>query len=629
MNHVVEPVPLRTERLLGAWPVGNGTCFRVWAPKASKLDVVVERSGREPAAFPLDRSVDGFFAGWIPGVYAGDCYRYRIDGGHAFPDPASRFQPQGVHGPSEIVDATTFEWTDHDWRGIARDDLSIYELHIGAFTAEGTFAAAMEKLPHLVDLGVTAIETMPLAQCPGLRNWGYDGVDLFAPAHAFGRPDDVRRFVDEAHRLGLAVLIDVVYNHLGPEGNYLGVYSPFYASQTHHTDWGEALNFDGPGSEHVREFFIENAIHWIRDYHFDGLRLDATHIIQDDSPRHFLAELTARVRAAAAGRRILVIAEDYRNWANMYRPESEGGWNLDGVWADAFHHHVRRFYTGDHEAYYRDYSGATADIATTIRQGWFYCGQESIEFGGPHGTDPTPLDYPQFVVSIQNHDQIGNRATGDRLNHAIQPAEFRAATLLLLGSPLTPLLFMGQEWAADSPFQFFTDHHEELGRLVTAGRRNEFRHFKSFSSPEAQATIPDPQAEATFVQSKLRWDELPQPAHLAVFHLYQRLLHLRRGEPAWRRATRQGFSVHAPDDATIVMSRFSARPPLIIVTRLRGPGRVTLTLPPELNGFTWSVLLTTEDAPFALDPMPIEIDPTFIHFPRAGGVVLKGVQEEL
>lgn len=617
---------------LGAWPTADGTNFRVWAPKAQTIEVVGTGVAGRMFAHPLTRSDDGFFTAFVKGVSAGDRYRYRVNGGDAFPDPASRYQPEGVHGPSEIIDPHRFCWSDAAWRGIALEDAIFYELHVGTFTSEGTFAAARERLSYLVDLGITAVELLPLAQCPGQRNWGYDGVDLFAPAHAYGHPDDLRRFVDDAHRLGLAVILDVVYNHLGPDGNYLGIYSSHYANDRHHTDWGEAHNFDGEASEHVREFFIENAIHWIDEYHFDGLRLDATHIMRDESPRHILAELAARVRAAAPRRQILVIAEDYRNLAAMYRPVRAGGWGLDAVWADSFHHQLRRFFTGDHEGHFRDYTGTIADLATTIRRGWFYCGQHSEEFGGPHGTDPTAMSYPQFIVALQNHDQIGNRATGDRLNHAIEPAAYRAATALLLGGPLTPLLFMGQEWAATTPFQFFTDHHEDLGRLVTAGRRNEFRHFAAFADPAAQEQIPDPQAIETFLASKLNWDEITKPEHASMLRLYRRLLHLRRTEPALRSTARAGVAIEALDEATILMCRLGASPPLLFVVRLRGAGHIDLAgrLPPTLADFRWEIVLTTEDDSFTMEAnrptVDLSANAPAIAFAGAAAVILRATR---
>src|SRR4051794_18371929 len=376
---------------LGAWPEGDGTRFRVWAPKAKTIEVVVERPGRELLVAPLVRGPDDHFSGHVPGVGAGDRYRYRVDGRGPFPDPASRFQPEGVHGPSQVVDPGRFDWTDQGWRGITPETLVVYELHVGTFSPEGTFGGVTSRLGALRDLGVTAIELMPLADFAGDRNWGYDGVSLFAPSRSYGTPDDLRRLVDEAHRLGLAVLLDVVYNHFGPAGNYTSEFSDQYFSSKE-SGWGCCMNLDGEGSEHVTELFIGNALYWLHEYHFDGLRLDATHALHDEKPPHFLEVLADRVRAAFPGRWIPLIAEDHRNLDTMLRPREEGGWGLGGVWADDFHHQMRRLLAGDDEGYYLDFAGTTADLATTINQGWFFTGQRSTYLDEPRGTDPSGIE---------------------------------------------------------------------------------------------------------------------------------------------------------------------------------------------------------------------------------------------
>ncbi len=605
---------MQWQPFLGAWPEGEGTRFRVWAPTAHTVEVVLEGTREGGSARPLKKAADGTFNALLPGVGAGDLYRYRVDGQGPYPDPASRFQPDGVHGPSEVVAPSRFAWSDAGWRGVRLGELVVYELHVGTFTPAGTFAGVTERLPYLVDLGVTAVELMPVADFPGRRNWGYDGVALFAPARCYGRPDDLRRLVEAAHRLGLAVLLDVVYNHLGPDGNYLGVYSPYYFSTRHQTDWGAALNFDGAHSAPVRHSFIENAQHWVHEYHLDGLRLDATHAILDDSPRHFLADLVEQLRAAVPDRHVLLIAEDHRNLAHTLKPEPEGGWMLDAVWADGFHHQTRRLLAGDDEGYYRDFTGTTEDLATTIRKGWFYGGQFSVHFGKPRGTDPTGLAPPQFVYCLQNHDQIGNRALGERLHHQIDLAAYRAASALLLCCPATPLLFMGQEWAARTPFLYFTDHDEGLGKRVTEGRRREFRHFAAFSDPEARAKIPDPQALSTFLASKLVWDEREREPHAALLRLYQQLLHLRRHEPALRAAQGKDFAVTALNEKAILLKRgASGAPTLLVLTQLRGQGIADLRghsfLTPH-QGRRWEVVLTTEDAPFSPDPHAPRIDDT-------------------
>ena len=598
---------------IGAWVASGGTTFRVWAPTSSAVEVLIERPSG-PESHPLTRAADGTHSGTLPGVRAGDRYRYRLDHDRTLPDPASRFQPDGVHGVSQVVDPSAFGWTDARWPGLDLDRLVLYEAHVGTFSPEGTFAGMTARLPQLAALGVTAVELMPVADFPGTRNWGYDGVALFAPARCYGTPDDLRRLVDTAHGLGLGVFLDVVYNHLGPDGAYLQSFSPFYFTERHQTPWGAGLNFDGEHSEMVRGFFIENARHWTNEYHFDGLRLDATHAIADDSPRHFLAEFSARVRDTATGRPVLIVAEDHRNLRHMLEPEAEGGWGLDGVWADDLHHQCRRLLAGDTDAYYRDFTGSTEDLAETIRRGWYFTGQPSIHLGEPRGTDPTGIPAPRFVTCLQNHDQIGNRALGGRLHHEIDPAAYRAASALFLMAPETPLLFMGQEWAATSPFLYFNDHNAELGRLVTEGRRSEFGQFTAFSDPAARERIPDPQAESTFASSRLLWDERLDEPHASMLRLYQALLELRRREPALAGGT--SCRVEALDDGTIAMRRDGARSSILVVARLAGFGVVTLDddwigarlIPGDSALGAWQPVLTTEDQPFSTEPLPPIVD---------------------
>ncbi len=611
------------EPFFGAHANARDTLFRVWAPEHQRVEVVLDADPE--ALLPLRKNADGVFEGLVAGAGAGARYRYRLDGGAAFPDPASRFQPDGVHGSSAVVDGQSFAWSDGEWRGIALGDAVIYELHVGTFTPGGTFAAAAERLSDLHDLGVTAVEIMPVADFPGRRNWGYDGVDLFAPARCYGPPDDLRRLVDAAHGLGLAVILDVVYNHLGPDGNYLGTFSPYYFTERHQTPWGAAVNLDGPHSRMVRRFLIDNALHWLREYHIDGLRLDATHALIDDSPVHFLDELAQAVRDAASGgarrgQHHLLIAEDHRNLAEMIGPRSAGGWGLDAVWADDFHHQVRRGLAGDSEGYFQDFSGSAADLATTLRRGWFFCGQHSAHGGGPRGTDPARLSPEQLVICLQNHDQVGNRAFGERLHQQIEPAAFRAASALLLCAPETPLLFMGQEWAASAPFLYFTDHNPELGKLVTEGRRREFRHFSAFSDLEVRERIPDPQAEETFRRSRLDWAEAESEPHAGVRRLYTELLRLRRGHPLLAADGWSGFSADAVgNDALVLRRRERSGAELAVVVQLRGRGAV------RLAGERWSALLTTEEERFVSDAAPIQLETegteTVVRFERPGAVI--------
>ncbi len=609
---------------LGAWCEAEGVGFRVWAPTAKQVEVLL---GPSAQVHVLARGPDGTFAGIIKGAEAGSRYRYRLDGAGPYPDPASRFQPDGVHAASEVIDPGQFHWTDAGWRGVRLEELLIYELHVGTFTTAGTFAAIIERLPYLRHLGVTAIELMPVADFPGRRNWGYDGVALFAPARCYGRPDDLRLLVDAAHREGLAVLLDVVYNHLGPDGNYLGSFSPYYFSKQHQTPWGDAVNLDGPHSDRVRAFFIENAQHWIHEYHIDGLRLDATHALIDHSPRHFLADLTEQVRHTVSDREVLLIAEDHRNLAHMVRAPADGGWGLDAVWADDFHHQVRRALAGDDEGYYADYSGSMVDVATTLRRGWFFTGQYSQHLGRQRGTDPTGIAPQRSVIFLQNHDQVGNRARGERLHQQIDLAAYRAALVLLLSAPQTPLLFMGQEWAASTPFLYFTDHEAELGRLVTEGRRNEFAAFSAFADPAARARIPDPQAAATFEKSRINWSEIVEEPHASILRLHRVLLALRRDEPALQSAA--SFEVSAVDDAGIIMRRTTAASGLMTVVRLHGAGAMSLD---TVCGYDagpagWTYVLSTEDAAFTLDPRAIRVESmgaqAAIHFDRPGAVVLR------
>jgi maltooligosyltrehalose trehalohydrolase len=486
-----------------------------------------------------------------------------------------------------------FAWTDSTWRGVPREDLIIYELHVGTATEAGTFDALIERLPTLRELGVTAVEIMPVADFPGDRNWGYDGVDLYAPARAYGGVDGLKRLVDAAHAEGLAVLLDVVYNHLGPSGNYLREYARNYFTDRHHTPWGDALNFDGKGREAVRTFFIENALTWAHEYHIDGLRLDATHAIVDDSPEHVLHELARRVHESLPPDRFFaIIAEDGRNEALLARPQSAGGYGFDGIWADDFHHVVRVTLTGEQEGYYRAYRGGAEELVTTLRGGWLYQGQPAPGTRKPRGTSARDLPRSSFVYCIQNHDQIGNRAIGDRLNHQISPAAYRAASALLLLAPYTPMLFMGQEWAASSPFLFFTDHDAELGLLITEGRRKEFEHFEGFRGTD----VPDPQAVETFERSKLRWDEQTAPKHAPIRRLYRDVIALRRQEPAYHDQSREHLEVQAAGEKAITMllrGPAGGDRSLLIVVNLGGTATVDLG---DIRGAasSWEMLLDTE-----------------------------------
>jgi maltooligosyltrehalose trehalohydrolase len=480
----------------------------------------------------------------------------------------------------------------------------IYELHVGTFTPEGTFDSAIARLDDVAALGATAIEVMPIASFPGARNWGYDGVALYAPAAPYGGPEGFRRLVDAAHARGLGVILDVVYNHFGPEGNYLpAITGGHFFTDRHKTPWGAGINYDGGESRQVRDFVLQNALYWAHEYHVDGLRLDATHAILDDSPKHLLQEIAESVHGLQ--RPLVVIAEDERNERRVLLPPDEGGFGLDGVWADDFHHQVRRLAAGDAEGYFRSYAGTIADLVTTLRKGWFYEGQHSVHSGEERGTPAEGLPPRAFVHCLQNHDQVGNRAMGDRLGQSVSLPVYRALTALLLTSPYTPMLWMGQEWNATSPFRYFTDHPPELGKLVTEGRREEFKHFSAFSDPAVRERIPDPQAEETFTSSKLRWEERAGEPYRGVEALHRALLTLRRDDPAMRNVARDSWRVEALGDRALAIRRSApgadGRELLVVVNlgdRLRLALRdADMTRPPA--GAFWQQLLGTEEPRFA------------------------------
>lgn len=506
----------------GAEITSSGVSYRTWAPQKKSVSIVVfDTEGRELRELALKREPSGYSSVLDPESAAGALYKYRLDG-HAFPDPASRFQPQGVHGPSQVIDGSAFNWTDHNWERPALHDLVIYELHVGTFTPQGTFRAIIQKFDHLHDLGVNAIELMPIADFPGRWNWGYDGVCAYAPSRAYGPPDDLRALIDAAHRAGFALLLDVVYNHFGPDGNYFGAYSDRYFNEKHHTPWGAAFNVDGEDSQPVRRHFVENAIYWVTEFHVDGFRLDATHAIPDDSPKHLIQEITEEVQQRGG----LVICEDPRNDRKIVLPRDQRGYGCDAVWADDFHHVVRVQMTKENEGYLGYFRGTIEELVQTLREGWLFTGQLQKD-GIPRGTSGADLAPEHFVHCISNHDQVGNRAFGDRLNQIISPASYRAASGLLLLAPYTPMLFMGQEWAASSPFCYFTDHESQLGRNITKGRRKEFAQFSEFRDPNKRRRIPDPQAASTFQRSKLRWRELKNSASNPILRLYRDFLRFR------------------------------------------------------------------------------------------------------
>ncbi|MBV8641309.1 MAG: malto-oligosyltrehalose trehalohydrolase [Verrucomicrobia bacterium] len=507
----------------GAELTGTGVSFRTWVTGKKNVSVVIfGENDNVVRELQLRAEPTGYYSVTDAASSAGTLYKYRLDD-NVFPDVASRYQPKGVHGPSQVVDGRSFRWTDLEWKAPALRELVIYELNVGTFTPEGTFEAIIPRLDHFKKLGVNAIELMPIADFAGNRNWGYDCVSIYAPSRAYGEPDGLRTLVNAAHAAGIAVILDVVYNHLGPDGNYMGAYSDDYFNAAHDTPWGAAFNLDKPGSEPVRNHFAENPLYWVSEFHVDGFRLDATQAIPDDSPKHLVQEIAERVQAAGA----FVICEDPRNERKLVLPRDQGGYGCNAVWSDDFHHVTRVQMTKEQEGYMGYFKGTMEELVKTMREGWLFTGELQKD-GIPRGTPGADIEPEHFVHCISNHDQVGNRAYGDRLNKVVPAAAYRAASALLLTGPYTPMLFMGQEWAASTPFLYFTDHYDELGRGVTEGRRKEFADFSDFRDPKKRTLIPDPQALTTFTNSKLIWTELEQSPHAETLRLYSDFLRFRR-----------------------------------------------------------------------------------------------------
>ena len=512
----------RHEMPFGAQVLPGGQVrFRLWAPAARRVELVLESPSGPARTLALEKRADGWVELATDQARAGSRYRYRIDGETLVPDPASRRNPQGVHGPSEVVDPEAFDWTDRDWRARPWRESVIYELHVGTFTPQGTFAGVARKLEHLQRLGVTAIELMPVAEFPGSRGWGYDGVLPYAPASAYGAPEDLKSLVCAAHAHGIAVMLDVVYNHFGPEGNFLHLYAPQFFTQRHSTPWGAAMDFDGPESRAVRDFFSHNARYWLEEYHLDGLRLDAVHAIHDAGEPHILTEIARAVRDAPAMERpIYLVLENLNNEARRLGPPGESN-RFDAQWNDDSHHCLHVLLTGETDSYYRDYQEAPHRLlCRSLAEGFAYQGESSRHLGAPRGERSAHLPPSAFVNFLQNHDQVGNRARGERLARLASAESLRAAAAALLLAPSPPMLFMGEEWAAPEPFPYFCDFEPELAAKVREGRLREFAHF--------QGAIPDPGDPATYASARLDWSHLAQSPHARMFDHYRRLLAIRR-----------------------------------------------------------------------------------------------------
>lgn len=519
----VAMVPYERKYPIGAEVLSGGTHFRIWAPKCTQAHVILNDG--VPSTHCLDNDLSGYHSKFVEGVSAGVRYSYRLDGEGSFPDPASRCQPGGVHEPSQVVDPKTFAWTDSNWKGVVIEGQILYEMHIGTFTPEGTWNSAMAELPRLADIGITCLELMPVAEFPGDFGWGYDGVFWFAPSRLYGTPDDFRAFVNRAHSLSLGVILDVVYNHLGPDGNYLARFSPFYFSQEA-TEWGEALNFDGEHCQPVREFVISNARYWIEEFHLDGLRLDATQQIFDRSDRHIIAEATEAAREAAKPKKIIVVGENEPNNTDMVLPEKCGGLGIDALWNDDFHHSARVALTGYSQAYYSGYKGSPQELISAVKYGCLYQGQIYYWQKQQRGKSRLHLPPSTAIIFLENHDQVANSARGERLRSMVNPSLLRAMTALTLLAPGTPMLFQGQEFGATTPFCYFADHHGKLSGLVHQGRMDFLSQFPDIASA---AVVPDLADPATFLRSKLN----PAAADESIVALHRDLLTLRRSDPAF------------------------------------------------------------------------------------------------
>ena len=591
--------------------------FRVWTPQHEKVEVVLEKcagSDSGPLSFELPAELNWYFSGIVPEAEEGTFYRFRLDGAaDLYPDPASRFQPEGPTGPSQVVDPQKFLWTDQSWPGITIDNQVMYEMHIGTFTPEGNWKSASAQLESLAELGITAIELMPVAEFAGTFGWGYDGVDLFAPFHLYGRPDDFRFFVDKAHSLGIGIILDVVFNHLGPVGNYLREFSDSYFSTRYENEWGEALNFDGPDSASVREFFTANAAYWIEEFHLDGLRIDATQQMFDKSREHILVSIAREVRKAAGGRKTIIVAENERQQAKIVHSSDQGGYGLDGLWNDDFHHSVMVAMTGHNEAYYSGYLGTPQEFISSLKYGYLYQGQFFKWQKNRRGTPGYGIKPAAFIHYLQNHDQIANSGHGFRVQSITSPGLYRAMTALLLLAPQTPLLFQGQEFAASSPFLYFANVAPELAEKIHQGRIKFLSQFRTLAKPKVVESLARPDDPQTFNLSKL--DLTERDRHTRSYSLHRDLLRLRRNDPVFH-AQRPGAVDGAVIGPQALAIRFFGKmgdDRLLLLNLGRDlplePISEPLLAPPE-NSF-WEMVWSSEDTQYGgsgtvpLDPLDI------------------------
>src|SRR6058998_16344 len=586
---------------IGAEVIGKDqTHFRVWAPRAREIDVVLEDgAGSKPIFYALTSEPGGYFSG-AGNAGAGTHYRFRVNGREKFyPDPASRFQPEGPHGPSCVVDPRQFEWTDSKWHGVKMKGHVIYEMHIGTFTREGTWRAAAEELAELARIGITVIEMMPVAEFPGRFGWGYDGVNLFAPSHLYGTPDDLRAFIDRAHSLGLGVILDVVYNHFGPDGNYLAGFSDDYLIREKENEWGNAINFDGPNSGAVREFFITNGRYWIDEFHFDGFRFDALHAIRDPSSEYIIGAVGRAARQAAGSRSIILIAENDLQEAKMVRPRSEGGDDLDGLWNDDFHHSAVVALTNRDKAYFADYLGTPQEFISAAKYGFLYQGQALSWRKALRGSSTFGISPEAFVCFIENHDQIANTGPGERVRLQTSPARYRAMTALLLLGPWTPLLFQGEEFGASSPFMFFANIGDASVRdAIRKGRAEWLAPFLSVTEEEARRRLPAPDYPGVFARCKLNFSEREKNRQL--YDLHVDLLKLRREDSRFCRQVPEGVDGAVLGPASFVLRYFSKENDdrLLLVnfgeSQVLHPASEPLLAPP--TGCNWETLWTSDSS---------------------------------
>ncbi|MHC2991954.1 malto-oligosyltrehalose trehalohydrolase [Pontibacter sp. HJ8] len=577
-------------REIGAhYTVDSGTTFTVWAPAAEQVEVVLRDNIK---SLPLQREAFGYWTALAEEAGPGSRYVFRLNGKLERPDPASCSQPDGVHGDSEVVAHATFNWTDQNWKPLPLEQYIVYELHVGTFTEKGTFQGIIGQLPELLDLGITAIELMPVAQFPGSRNWGYDGVYPFAVQDSYGGPDGLRELVDACHQAGIAVVLDVVYNHLGPEGNYLNDYGPYFTDK-YNTPWGKALNFDDAHSDHVRNFFIQNALMWFRDYHIDVLRLDAVHAILDTGARHFLQELQEHVEhlEKQLNRQFLLIAESDLNDVRVINPVEKGGFGLAAQWSDDFHHAVHALVTGEDTGYYQDF-GKLEQLQRVMQQGFVYDGLYSEHRKRTFGSDPSSNPARQFVVCSQNHDQVGNRMLGERLSQLVSPDMLKVVAGMVLLSPFTPMLFMGEEYGEENPFLYFVSHtDQELADAVRKGRKEEFSAFAW------QGEAPDPQAEKTFHTSKLQRSYQQQEQDRQLREFYKELIRLRKSTPALMRPDKQKLHVLADKDAQVLhLIHFGESPYIYCLFNISNQPQTT-TIEREVEAL-WTLSLRSSEERF-------------------------------